>query len=45
MTASDSKWSFWLTFPFFRITEELTTMHPKENSLNTAEDLEERLLN
>ena len=45
MTTNDSKWSFWLTFPFFRKREELTTIHPEENSLNTAEDLEERLLN
>ena len=27
---------------FFRIREESTTKHPKENSLNLKEDLEER---
>ena len=29
-------------FPFLRIREELTTLHPKENSLNIKEDHEER---
>ena len=32
-------------FPFSRIREETTTKHPKENSLNIKEDLEEGLLN
>ena len=32
-------------FPFFRIREEPTTKHPKVNSLNLKEDLEEELLN
>ena len=30
---------------FFRIREESTTRHPKGNSLNLEEDLEEDLLN
>ena len=32
-------------FAFFRIREEPTTIHPKENSLNIKDYLEERLLN
>ena len=32
-------------FSFFRIRVEPTTEHPKENSLNLEEDLEEGLLN
>ena len=32
-------------FPFFRIREGPSTKHPKANSLNLAEDLEEELLN
>ena len=32
-------------FPFLRVREEPTTKHPKENSLNLKEDLEEELLN
>ena len=33
------------SFPFFRIREEPTTKHPKENSLILEEDLQEGLLN
>ena len=33
------------SFPFFRIREEPTTEHPKENSLILEEDLQEGLLN
>ena len=32
-------------FPVFLIREEPTTMHPKQNFLNSEKDLEERLLN
>ena len=32
-------------FSSFRIRKEPTTKHPKENSLNLEEDLEERMLN
>ena len=46
VTASDKGWQ-WVVilanFPFFRIREEPTTMHPK-GTLNIEEDLEERLL-
>ena len=40
MTVSDHL----ANFPFFEIREE-STMHPKGNSLDTEENLEERLLN
>ena len=36
---------FSANFLFFRIKEEPTTKHSKENSLNLEEDLEEELLN
>ena len=46
MRTSDKEWSFRLMFFFyFRIREEPTTKHPKENSLNLEEDLKEGLLN
>ena len=56
VTANDNEWcnewySEWQTvvilvnFSFFWIREEPTTKHPKEKSLNLAEDLEEELLN
>ena len=32
-------------FPVFLIREKPTTMHPKQNFLNSEKDLEERLLN
>ena len=47
-TTSDNEWQpvvISATFPFFRMTEEPTTKHPKENSLNLEEDLEKELLN
>ena len=40
---NDNEWLYRPIFFFFR--EEPTNMHPKENSLNFEEDLEENLLN
>ena len=45
MTTSDNEWLFRLIFLFFRIREEPTTKHPKENFLNLEKDHEEELLN
>ena len=42
MTTRDNEWqrvSILASFPFFQIWEEVTTKHPKENSLNIEEDL------
>ena len=48
ITMIDNEWQ-WVVilanFAFFRIREEPTTIHPKENSLNIKDYLEERLLN
>ena len=47
-TTSDNEWQrvvISVDFSVFRIREEPTTKHPKENFLNLKEDLEERLLN
>ena len=41
MTTSNNEWPFWLVL-LFRIREESTIKHPKENSLNLKEDLEEK---
>ena len=41
-TTSDNERPFWLILLFFRIREGSTTKHPKENSLNLKEDLEEK---
>ena len=41
---SDNVWqqvAIWANFPFFHTREEPTTKHPKGNSLNIEEDLEE----
>ena len=44
-TTSVSKWQLVKTnFLFFKIREEPTTKHIKENSLNLEENLEEELL-
>ena len=48
VTTSDSEWQdrvISANFPFFRIKEEPTTKHSKDNPLNFEEDLEEGLLN
>ena len=45
MRTSDKKWSFQLISIFFRIREEPTTKHLKENCLSLEENLEEELLN
>ena len=48
---ADNEWQrmtqrvFRLIFSFFRLKEEPTTKHPKQNSLNLEEHLEEGLLN
>ena len=47
-TSSDIEWqrvAISAYFPFFQIRAEPTSGHPKENSLNIEEDLEEGLLN
>ena len=47
-TSSDIEWqrvAISAKFSFFRIKVEPTYEHPKENSLNIEEDLEEGLLN
>ena len=44
---SDNEWQPVITsatFPFFRIREEPTSKHSKENSITLEEDLEEGLL-
>ena len=41
MTTSNNEWPFRLVL-LFRIREESTIKHPKENSLNLKEDLEEK---
>ena len=43
-TTSDNERPFWrpLILLFFRIRGGSTTKHPKENSLNLKEDLEEK---
>ena len=48
MTTIDNEWQpvvISSIFPFFGIREKPTTKHPKENSLNFEEGLEDRLLN
>ena len=45
--SSDNEWQpviISATFPFFRVREEPTSKHSKENSINLEEDLEEGLL-
>ena len=44
MTTSENEWSFWLIFFFFSNRRGTYHYAPKRNSLNTEEDLEERLL-
>ena len=47
MTTSDTQWqgmAISANFHFFRITEEPKTKHPKENSLNIEENLEELIV-
>ena len=39
VTTNFNEWPFRLIFLFFQIRGELTTKHPKENSLNLKEDL------
>ena len=44
VTTSNKQWQpvvISANFPFLRVREEPTTKHPKENSLNLKEDLEE----
>ena len=47
MATSDNEWYnellFWLIFFIFRIREEPSIRHPKDNLLNLEEDLEEDL--
>ena len=45
VTTNDNEWLFWLIFFVFRIREEPSIRHPKENPLNLEEDLEEDLRN
>ena len=44
ITTSNNDWSFRLIFLFFRIRQEPTTKHPKENALNIEENLEKQRL-
>ena len=44
MTTNDNEWLFWLIFFVFRMREEPSVRHLKENPLNLEENLEEDLI-